>query len=121
MNSLEWQAETQRLDEVKGVIRRQIDSMQDTVEHRKSEMRELREEFWDDTTLNTANKDDLMEMKASITQQSRLIQEQERSYSRAELAIRHCGGCCLPLTSDGWILRKRAQANHIPFTLVWLR
>jgi DNA helicase II / ATP-dependent DNA helicase PcrA len=84
----DWTSEQGRLKEVRLRIDQEIERLQAIVHQRQSEVITMRQNFWDDVTVNTANDDDLAETAASITQQQAVLSQEERSYRHAEQSLR---------------------------------
>lgn len=83
----DWNFERNRLERVKADIKHEIKRLEGIVEHRGSEVLDIRQNFWDEVTVNLANYDDVAETAASITQQQAVLTQQERSFRHAEQTL----------------------------------
>ncbi|RXT15322.1 RNA polymerase recycling motor HelD [Ammoniphilus sp. CFH 90114] len=83
----DWIQEQNRLKRVKSEIQTEMKRLEGIVEHRGSEVLDIRRNFWDEITVNLSNYDDVAETAASITQQQAVLTQQERSFRHAELTL----------------------------------
>jgi DNA helicase II / ATP-dependent DNA helicase PcrA len=88
IQELDWTNEQHRLKEVRKQIDQEIARLRGIVEQRQAEVITIRQNFWDEVTVNTASDDDLAETAASITQQQAVLSQEERSYRHAEQSLR---------------------------------
>ncbi|WP_409295281.1 RNA polymerase recycling motor HelD [Peribacillus sp. SCS-26] len=76
----EWKSEQDRVD----YVRKQIEVKEENLRQHsgtiKQGIRALRENFWEDVTVNLDEPDDVIETQASIKQQVELLSERERSH-----------------------------------------
>ncbi len=72
--------EEKRLLRVNGLIDDKLEKIAESVGGSKSDVLGIRKEFWDDVTVNFTNTDERMETFTSITQQAKLLAEQERGH-----------------------------------------
>ncbi|MRG86333.1 RNA polymerase recycling motor HelD [Salinibacillus xinjiangensis] len=80
--SQDWLAEQERVEKVKHeieIIKRKLKTSLSQVRDR---VIELRENFWEDVTVNLEEMDDVIETQASIKQQAELLSERERSHGQ---------------------------------------
>lgn len=87
IQEVDWNFERNRLERVKADIKHEIKRLEGIVEHRGSEVLDIRQNFWDEITVNLANYDDVAETAASITQQQAVLTQQERSFRHAEQTL----------------------------------
>ncbi len=76
----EWNEERKQLETVAGHIRSQLAEVRDIVERRKSDVLDIRKEFWDEIKFDP---DEEIETFANLKQQSRLLNSQERIFQQA--------------------------------------
>lgn len=87
-NSQDWQQEQARVDEVTKQIRTKIRSLEETTSETKSEMVDIRKNFWDDVTVNFEDSAEMAETFASLKQQAEILSERERTHLHAALQLR---------------------------------
>lgn len=83
----DWVDERNRLTIVRRRIQQEIQRLEGIVEHRHSEVLHIRQNFWDEVTVNTSDYAEVAETAASITQQQSVLSEQERSFRHAEQTL----------------------------------
>lgn len=76
----EWQYEQQRVDEVVDKIKEKALFLEQHVGIIKSDVVQIRKDFWDDVTVNVDNVAEAVETYASIKQQAEMLSERERSH-----------------------------------------
>lgn len=80
----EWQAEEQKLADIRTRIGRNIAGLREMLRGRKAHVKGLRKHFWDDITVNVDNLDEIVETMASIRQQSMVLRAEEQSLDHTE-------------------------------------
>ncbi|GKU79691.1 RNA polymerase recycling motor HelD [Paenibacillus sp. L3-i20] len=80
----EWQQEQLRVDQLSDVIRERILYLQNQISGSKSEIVDVRKNFWDDVTVNLEDAAEAAETFASMKQQAEILSERERSYRHME-------------------------------------
>ncbi|CAH1197669.1 DNA helicase IV [Paenibacillus plantiphilus] len=83
-----WSLEQQRVDEVVSEISRRIHLLEQETLDTKSEMIDIRKNFWDDVTVNFDDAAERAETFASLKQQAELLSERERTHRQAALQLR---------------------------------
>lgn len=78
----EWQLEERRLQHVLTEMNEAISELSKQLSTQGEDLRVWRGEFWEDVTVNMATAEDALETVASITQQARVMSEQERRQER---------------------------------------
>ncbi|MBB6735628.1 RNA polymerase recycling motor HelD [Cohnella zeiphila] len=78
--------ETKRLTEVLGVVDRRLLKELSVLGERRGDVVGIRQEFWDDVTVNFSDTTELGETWSSIVQQAELLAERERSHRVASTA-----------------------------------
>ncbi|MFC0524298.1 RNA polymerase recycling motor HelD [Pontibacillus salicampi] len=76
----DWQLEQQRVDKVVEEIDQKQETLQNKIGGVKGEVIDLRENFFEDITVNMDEPDDVLETHNSIRQQAELLGERERSH-----------------------------------------
>jgi DNA helicase-2/ATP-dependent DNA helicase PcrA len=76
----EWQQEQQRVNEVTKKIRAKAAILEKQTGTVRSEVTEIRQNFWEDVTVNFDNAEEAAETHASIKQQAEMLAERERSH-----------------------------------------
>ncbi|PTX64972.1 DNA helicase-2/ATP-dependent DNA helicase PcrA [Melghirimyces profundicolus] len=80
----EWQKEQRRVDRVVDKINDTIDSLKKQAGHRRSEILDIRKDFWDDVTVNLDEPHEAVETATSIRQQAEVLSERERSHRHTQ-------------------------------------
>lgn len=75
--------ETKRLKEVLGIVDRKLRKELSVLGDRRGDVVGIRQEFWDDVTVNFSDATELGETWSSIVQQAELLAERERSHKVA--------------------------------------
>ncbi|BCU80814.1 DNA helicase [Polycladomyces abyssicola] len=85
----EWQKEQERVGRVTAEIGKRMDDLQQRVSGLKSEIVNIRKNFWDDVTVNVDEPHETVETAVSVKQQAEVLAERERSFRHAnkELSI----------------------------------
>ncbi|MGK4044996.1 RNA polymerase recycling motor HelD [Heyndrickxia oleronia] len=83
----EWLQEQQRVDETVAKVKQKEKFLISQVKSVKDEAEEIRQNFWEDVTVNLDEPDDVIETFTSIRQQAELLSERERSYGHVEESI----------------------------------
>ncbi|MDN4595392.1 RNA polymerase recycling motor HelD [Polycladomyces subterraneus] len=85
----EWQKEQERLDRVTAKIGKRMDDLKQRVSGLKSEIVNIRKNFWDDVRVNVDEPHEAVETAVSVKQQSEVLAERERSFRHVnkELSI----------------------------------
>ncbi|HLQ71735.1 MAG TPA: RNA polymerase recycling motor HelD, partial [Bacillota bacterium] len=78
----EWKQERQRLGTVIDVIKTKKKKLQNRSSTIKKKIISLRQNFWDDVTINLDEPDDIIETEASMKQQAELLSDQERNHGQ---------------------------------------
>jgi len=76
----EWDFEQQRVTDVTNEIRKRLDSITEESGDIKTEIIDIKANFWDDVTVNFEDAAETAETYASMKQQAELLSERERSY-----------------------------------------
>lgn len=76
----EWDMEQQRVNDITKDIRKRLDSITEESGEIKSEIIDIKSNFWDDVTVNFEDSTETAETYASMKQQAELVSERERSY-----------------------------------------
>ncbi len=80
--------EQQRVDKVVEHIHTRIEVLEEQTLGSKSEMVDIRKNFWDDVTVNFEDSAEAAETFASLKQQAEVLSERERTYRQAEVQLR---------------------------------
>lgn len=76
----DWNSEQRRVTEITKDIRKRLDSISDETGDIKTEIIDIKANFWDDVTVNFEDAAETAETFASMKQQAELLSERERSY-----------------------------------------
>ncbi|MGJ7921130.1 RNA polymerase recycling motor HelD [Neobacillus sp. LXY-4] len=80
----EWHREQARVKEIIKEVENKMGALIEKGGHIVHDVRELRETFWNDVTVNLDEPDDVIETHTSLRQQAELLSERERSHSQIE-------------------------------------
>ncbi|MFM1651056.1 RNA polymerase recycling motor HelD [Brevibacillus sp. B_LB10_24] len=80
----DWQAEQQRVEQVTRLIDKRISGLEQDVGELKTDIVEIRKNFWEDVTVNFDDAYEAVETYASIKQHAELLAERERSHLHSE-------------------------------------
>lgn len=76
------------MDDVTDKIGLKIQQLEADVGNVRSEVIEMRKDFWDEVTVNFSNPDDLGETSTNLRQQSQVLSERERSHLQSSKALK---------------------------------
>lgn len=79
----EWGEEQRRVDRVSDTIARRMDILQEQVGGVKSDIVDIRRNFWDDVTVNLDDPTEVAETYTSIRQQTEVLSEREHRHRQA--------------------------------------
>ncbi|WP_435367985.1 RNA polymerase recycling motor HelD [Paenibacillus pasadenensis] len=80
IDGTQWQKEQQRVDRVRGELKQRIERDEPLVSELRTQVVDIRTDFWDDVTVNLTAGDDRLETAISMKQQAELLSERERSH-----------------------------------------
>lgn len=80
MKPEDWKQEQAYLERVKEMLEENLRQLEPEVERLGGQAAEIRKQFWEEVTVNTATDEDFEETFHSIRQQEMLLSERERSY-----------------------------------------
>ncbi len=78
MDEQTWQEEQARVDSVMATIRRRMAEMEPQMNDLHDQVQDLRQNFWDEVTVDTSSPEDFEETFYSINQQTTILAERER-------------------------------------------
>jgi DNA helicase II / ATP-dependent DNA helicase PcrA len=84
----DWRSEQLRVNDVTGQMRRRIEQLELEVGRVKSDVVDIRKNFWDEVSVNLGNTDDAVETYISIKQQAEVLSERERRYSHSAASLK---------------------------------
>ncbi|AWB44231.1 helicase [Paenibacillus sp. CAA11] len=87
MADQDWQEEQERVGQVTEVIRERISRLEYEAGTVRSDVVEMRKDFWDEVTVNFSEADDVGETSTSLRQQSEVLSDRERSHKHAYAAL----------------------------------
>lgn len=79
--------EQRRVDDVREKLRRGIERDEPIVSGLRSQVVEMRKNFWDDVTVNLSTGDDILETAISMKQQAEVLSERERSHRHLQARL----------------------------------
>jgi len=83
-----WVEEQRRVTEVIANIGRRIEELKEEVQDVWADVRDIRQRFWEEVTVNLTDADDRIETAASMRQQAETLSERERRYRKASDAMK---------------------------------
>ncbi|GGA40226.1 RNA polymerase recycling motor HelD [Paenibacillus physcomitrellae] len=87
MTEQSWKDEQNRVNHVVEVIDKRIKGLEREVGSVRTDVVEMRRDFWDDVTINFSEADDVGETSTSLRQQSEVLSERERSHKHSFAAL----------------------------------
>lgn len=84
LQSKEWEIEQTRVTSVVNEVDKKINKLMKNARTVRSDVLELRKDFWEDVTVNMDEPDDMIETAASIKQQAELLSERERTHKHLD-------------------------------------
>ncbi|MDT3425601.1 DNA helicase-2/ATP-dependent DNA helicase PcrA [Paenibacillus forsythiae] len=88
INETEWKEEQRRADRVTGLLKRHIRALSEELGLHRSDVVELRKDFWEEVTVNFSSPDDLGETSTSLRQQAQVLSERERHHLQSSKALK---------------------------------
>ncbi|AIQ12709.1 RNA polymerase recycling motor HelD [Paenibacillus durus] len=88
INETEWKEEQNRVDRVTGLLKRHIRALSEELGLHRSDVVELRKDFWEEVTVNFSSPDDLGETSTSLRQQAQVLSERERHHLQSSKALK---------------------------------
>lgn len=83
-----FEAEKERFTEIKDVIKQRLTKLVKRVKRIRTDVLDLRKEFFEDVTVNLTEMDDAIETQASLKQQAEFLSERERHHDQQDQAFR---------------------------------
>lgn len=87
-NEAEWKEEQKRVDRVTSILGRHIRVLSDELGLHRTDVVELRKDFWEEVTVNFSSPDDLGETSTSLRQQAQVLSERERHHLQSSKALK---------------------------------
>ncbi len=84
LQSKDWQIEQKRVSSVVNEVDKKINKLKQNAGTVRSDVLEIRKDFWEDVTVNMDEPDDIIETAASIKQQAELLSERERTHKHLD-------------------------------------
>lgn len=79
-----FEEEQERFHEVKTVIKNRLNKLMKRVKRIRTDVLDLRKEFFEDVTVNLTEMDDAIETQASLKQQAEFLSERERHHDQQD-------------------------------------
>ncbi|GEM01552.1 DNA helicase-2 / ATP-dependent DNA helicase PcrA [Halolactibacillus halophilus] len=83
-----FEEEQERFHEVKTVIKNRLNKLMKRVKRIRTDVLDLRKEFFEDVTVNLTEMDDAIETQASLKQQAEFLSERERHHDQQDQSFR---------------------------------
>ncbi|WP_150268473.1 RNA polymerase recycling motor HelD [Paenibacillus tepidiphilus] len=84
----EWTAEQERVTKVTRQLTSHIRALQEELGTHRSDVVDMRKDFWEEVTVNFSSPDDLGETSTSLRQQSQILNERERHHLQSSKALK---------------------------------
>lgn len=84
----EWEREQQRVDKVIGLLKGHIRRLSNEMGLHRTDVVDMRKDFWDEVTVNFSSADDLGETSTSLRQQAQVLSERERHHLQSSKALK---------------------------------
>ncbi|NGM83274.1 UvrD-helicase domain-containing protein [Paenibacillus sp. 7124] len=88
INEQEWKEEQLRVDRITGLLKGHIRALSEELGLHRSDVVELRKDFWEEVTVNFSSPDDLGETSTSLRQQAQVLSERERHHLQSSKALK---------------------------------
>ncbi|MFD1775104.1 RNA polymerase recycling motor HelD [Paenibacillus rhizophilus] len=88
INENEWKDEQVRVDRITGLLKSRIRALSEELGLHRSDVVELRKDFWEEVTVNFSSPDDLGETSTSLRQQAQVLSERERHHLQSSKALK---------------------------------
>lgn len=88
MNESQWKEEQERVDRVTKLLSAHIRSLSEELGLHRSDVVDMRKDFWEEVTVNFSSPDDLGETSTSLRQQSQILNERERHHLQSSKALK---------------------------------
>lgn len=87
-NDSEWKEEQGRVSEVTKLLSQRIRLLSEELGLHRTEVVDMRKDFWEEVTVNFSSPDDLGETSTSLRQQSQILSERERHHLQSSKALK---------------------------------
>lgn len=88
-NESQWKEEQQRVDGVTKLLSAHIRHLSEELGLHRSDVVDMRKDFWEEVTVNFSSPDDLGETSTSLRQQSQILNERERHHLQSSKALKN--------------------------------
>ncbi|SET35423.1 DNA helicase-2 / ATP-dependent DNA helicase PcrA [Paenibacillus sp. NFR01] len=83
-----WQAEQNRVNGITKLLAAHIRRLSEELGMHRTDVVDMRKDFWDEVTVNFSSPDDLGETSTSLRQQSQILNERERHHLQSSKALK---------------------------------
>lgn len=87
-HEIEWKEEQQRVNGVTKLLSAHIRRLSEELGLHRSDVVDMRKDFWEEVTVNFSSPDDLGETSTSLRQQSQILNERERHHLQSSKALK---------------------------------
>jgi DNA helicase-2/ATP-dependent DNA helicase PcrA len=87
LSTEDWKQEQARVNEVVSEVEKKVNSMQQHLSSLKSDIVEIRKDFWEDVRVNVDEPHELIETFTTIKQQAEFLSERERSHGHSNYLL----------------------------------
>lgn len=84
----EWQAEQERVTGITKLLTARIRQLSEELGLHRSDVVDMRKDFWEEVTVNFSSPDDLGETSTSLRQQAQILNERERHHLQSSKALK---------------------------------
>jgi DNA helicase II / ATP-dependent DNA helicase PcrA len=87
-NDSQWKEEQERVNDVTKLLSSRIRALSEELGLHRTEVVDMRKDFWEEVTVNFSSPDDLGETSTSLRQQSQILSERERHHLQSSKALK---------------------------------
>ncbi|MEK4043162.1 RNA polymerase recycling motor HelD [Paenibacillus sp. FSL H8-0048] len=84
----EWQKEQERVNGITGLLSAHIRLLSEELGLHRTDVVDMRKDFWEEVTVNFSSPDDLGETSTSLRQQAQILNERERHHLQSSKALK---------------------------------
>lgn len=116
-HEIEWKEEQQRVDGLTKLLSAHIRRLSEELGLHRSDVVDMRKDFWEEVTVNFSSPDDLGETSTSLRQQSQILNERERHHLQSSKALKNIKSYSSLLTLGVLTLQKHQMEKRKRF--IW--
>lgn len=115
----EWKEEQERVTGITKLLKGHIRQLSEELGLHRSDVVDMRKDFWEEVTVNFSSPDDLGETSTSLRQQAQILNERERHHLQSSKALKNIKSLwCLPIL-DGLISLRLGRRGREDLSRNW--